>query len=853
MRMRKRRLLSGPLCASLLVLTFLSLQALAQTTAPNEWTWMGGSDTVPGSGHGQNAVYGTLGTPAAGNTPGGILAAPNWTDQNGNLWLSVGFSYDSSGGALGLDDLWKFDPTINEWARIKGSSPVFCSNSANWCGKQGVYGTLGTPAAANSPGTRFDAVSWTDSQGKFWLFGGQGYDGASVIGRLNDLWKFDPSSNEWAWESGGSKIDFTFLGQSGVYGTLGVPAAGNIPGRRFEAMGWADSNGNLWLFGGQGNDIAANYVSLNDLWEFNPSSSQWTWMGGSSYVNPTIGGLPGVYGTLGVPSTGNLPGSRYKAVTWTDSRGHFWLFGGMGFDSASKESELNDLWEFDPSSKEWTWISGVSITPCVTLICGQPGIYGTLGTPATGNIPGGRRAASSWIDSNGNLWLFGGIGLDASAEYGMLDDLWTFNPSTKEWAWMGGNNGTTGCVIYDPSSLNIAYCGGWPGVYGTLGTLATGNLPGSRQSASSWTDNSGNLWLFGGGGYDINDTIGSLNDLWKFQPSTSALPPAITPIFSVPSGSYSGGGPLTISNGMANAGLYYTTDGSTPNSSSALYSGYVTVSHSETVKAIAKATGYPDSAVASATYVITPVVAAPTFSPAAGTYTSAQTVTISDTTANATIYYTTNGTTPTTSSTVYNGPITVSSTETIKTLATATGYTNSAVATAVYTINIPPDFSVAASPASFTVTAGQSGTATIAVTPLNGFNSAVTFACSGLPTGASCSFSPATVTPSGAAASTTLTVATSKTSAALHRIPIPWFPGSTLAALFCCLGYKKRRLFPMLLLAASLAGLGLLNGCGGGGSSAGGSSTPQSTTSTVTVTASSGTLQHTATFTLTVN
>jgi arabinogalactan endo-1,4-beta-galactosidase len=83
----------------------------------------------------------------------------------------------------------------------------------------------------------------------------------------------------------------------------------------------------------------------------------------------------------------------------------------------------------------------------------------------------------------------------------------------------------------------------------------------------------------------------------------------------------------------------------------------------------------------------TTAAAAPTFSPSSGTYTTAQTVTISDTTAGATIYYTTNGTTPTSASTVYSSSIAipaVPATETIQAIAVATGYTNSAVASAVY-------------------------------------------------------------------------------------------------------------------------------------------------------------------------
>src|SRR5438046_2801416 len=91
-----------------------------------------------------------------------------------------------------------------------------------------------------------------------------------------------------------------------------------------------------------------------------------------------------------------------------------------------------------------------------------------------------------------------------------------------------------------------------------------------------------------------------------------------------------------------------------------------------------------DSAVASAMYTI--LVAPPTFSPASGTHVSSVQVTIADSTPGATIYYTTDGSTPTTSSIVYTGPISVTQTTTLRALAAASGMADSAVASATYTI-----------------------------------------------------------------------------------------------------------------------------------------------------------------------
>jgi len=103
-----------------------------------------------------------------------------------------------------------------------------------------------------------------------------------------------------------------------------------------------------------------------------------------------------------------------------------------------------------------------------------------------------------------------------------------------------------------------------------------------------------------------------------------------------------------------------------------------------------------------------PTVATPTFSPAAGTYSEAQNVTISCTTTGATIYYTTDGTTPTTSSSVYSTPIAISTTTTVKAMAVKTGMDNSSVATATYTIQQLPTITTIAGLWEFAATAGSS-------------------------------------------------------------------------------------------------------------------------------------------------
>jgi hypothetical protein len=184
------------------------------------------------------------------------------------------------------------------------------------------------------------------------------------------------------------------------------------------------------------------------------------------------------------------------------------------------------------------------------------------------------------------------------------------------------------------------------------------------------------------GGYTANQNILS----WTMSSTGGGGGTVATPTFSPAAGTYSSAQTVSISDATSGANIYYTTNGSTPTTASTPYTGPITVSVTETLKAIAAETGFTTSNVATASYTIQSQAATPTFSPAAGSYSSAQTVSISDATSGANIYYTTNGSTPTTASTPYTGPITVSATETLKAIAAATGFANSNVATATYTI-----------------------------------------------------------------------------------------------------------------------------------------------------------------------
>ena len=429
------------------------------------WTWISGSDTIN-----ESPVYGTKGVADPANIPQGRMYSTSWTDSNGIFWLFGGWGKDVTDSIQFLNDLWKYDPATNLWTWVSGS---------NYGAQVGNYGTKGVEAATNMPCSRHFNYSWIDSNDNLWIFGGYFRDSQGGYNRLNDLWRYNPVTNMWTWMSG----DNTY-GHSGNYGTKGIANANNRPGGRVSGVSWIDSNDNLWLYAGVGQTTSGywSWGRLNDLWKYNTTTNMWTWVSGTTDLNPH-----GVYGTKGIASQVNIPGGREHGYGWIDNSNNLWYFGGQGYGASGGYDGFNDLWKYNITANTWTWVYGDSIG-------GAPTVRGIKGFPAASNDPGASSEGCSLMYENDNLWFFAG-------NYQSRMDLWRYNITTGLWTWMLGNS----------------YMG-QIGNYGTKGVSSPSNVLGTRWDMVSFVDLDNQIYIFGGLGKSTTSTVGYLNDLWKCEP-----------------------------------------------------------------------------------------------------------------------------------------------------------------------------------------------------------------------------------------------------------------------------------------------------------------------------------------------
>jgi Bacterial lectin/Chitobiase/beta-hexosaminidase C-terminal domain len=288
----------------------------------------------------------------------------------------------------------------------------------------------------------------------------------------------------------------------------------------------------------------------------------------------------------------------------------------------------------------YTWGNG-SRLKAFSLINGRLSISSTSQSAETSGFPGSTVAISSSGTTNGIVWA---VESDAY-----------------------GSNGPAILRAYDATNVaTLLYGSNLTGGRDQLGPAVKFVLP---------VVSNGRVYV---GAEKEVDVFGLLT------PGTQAVAPMLTPV----AGSYLGGITVTITTSTPNAAIYYTTDGSVPSTSSNLYTAPFSLGVTSTVNAIAIATGLIQSNVASAAYVLSSQTAPPDFTPAAGTYLSAQSISFTDDSANATVYYTTDGSTPTHNSAVFSAPIIVTGTTTIRAIASAPALSDSGVVSGTFNINV---------------------------------------------------------------------------------------------------------------------------------------------------------------------
>ena len=299
------------------------------------------------------------------------------------------------------------------------------------------------------------------------------------------------------------KFDGTNWSQVIANGATGSPSG------RLEAVAWTDKNGNAYVFGGY-----SGGTYYNDLWKFNGSWSQ----------------------VIANGATGS-PSGRNMAVAWTDNAGNAYVLG--GWDGYL----LNDLWKFNGS---WSLVSNATpinsryLAVAWTDKAGNAYVFGgrlqindlwkfdgtswslVIANGATGS-PSGRYGAVAWTDNAGNAYMFGG------GNGGICyNDLWKFNGIV--WSQViandsvGSPNARYGAVSWTDNTGNAYIFGGYANlaIFDDLWKINNGttwtqlnnvlNAPSARIDRISWKDKSGNVYVFGG--YDGSTYY---NDLWKFN------------------------------------------------------------------------------------------------------------------------------------------------------------------------------------------------------------------------------------------------------------------------------------------------------------------------------------------------
>lgn len=392
---------------------------------------------------------------------------------NGRIYTYGGYGLTSSTTNDSRSDMWMFDISLGQWARVK-NFPSF-SNHTN----------QGNPDASAQPGTRNRMATAIDASGNLWLFGGY----KNNQDPMNDLWKYNITTKLWTWVGGDNF-------QEG-WGNANWPAA------RHRVRMWFDNNGDLWLYGGARQTSSQN-ESFNDLWKYNPGSNNWTCVKGNAnqpyaYTNTASGVYPTTEGTGG-PSY--YPRARSDYGYWVDNNNNFWIF--AGYAQSHSTHDFADLWKYNPTINEWT------------LVKGDNQVHNNSNPQNNTSRPIQRDAPYCWKGNDGNLYFFGGAN-----QSGFRREVWHFDITTGTWV----ND-------YVDNTYDVG-----PSINSATGVDHASNHPGAQVTAISHLTTSTHTYMFDGYGTGSNYTssgssAGFTGALNRYSLSSPCSPPSAPSIIA---------------------------------------------------------------------------------------------------------------------------------------------------------------------------------------------------------------------------------------------------------------------------------------------------------------------------------
>ena len=418
--------------------------------------------------------YGQKGVFSATNCPGNRVNSITFTDSSGNLFL-----FD--GGAYQVNDLWKYDITLQQWAWVSGYNDT-----------SGVMGTLGPIGVASQnyfPASRLTCKPILGNDGMVYIYGGQPTFTTGADSRTN-LWRYNPTTNEWTLLSN-KIIPINTSGNGQVLGEIGVEAPANHPGKLVNYTSWFYNNC-LWYFSGTNESSTDASLVQKKIWKFNLATQQWVCM-----KNPST--VLGIFGQQQVSDSNNTPPSLIDMSNATVINHEAYFIGGNELGGNSTTTNTfglhNSLWKYNMLTNEWTWVKG-------TIFTNRPAFYGKKGVERVDNIPECKRNTLLWND-NGTLKTFGG-----RTSKGSTVEFWNFNTTTNNFTWVDGKSLAFNSPIGSESTSYIDDAN-VPSIF---------NLP-AINTTMKWGEKGSKLWYITGYG---SASAGINGAMWEYDVTTSS-------------------------------------------------------------------------------------------------------------------------------------------------------------------------------------------------------------------------------------------------------------------------------------------------------------------------------------------